>query len=123
MIIFKKDKHARMREVFKGHSNDERGKEHTRLVCDARLKLPPHKNKQASCKDVCTFSDVIQGPAFRKDASKDSLVRFCRTDECFHAVSLSIEGRVLEPDVMHQARVCPTLSSLKIPYLLLCLYF
>ena len=43
MIIFKKDKYARMREVFKGHSNDERGREHTRLVCDARLKLPPQK--------------------------------------------------------------------------------
>ena len=81
------------------------------------------KNKQASCKDFCALSDVIQGPAFRKDASNDSLVRFCKTDECFHAVSLSIEGRVLEPDVMHQARVCPILSSLKIPYLLLCLYF
>lgn len=95
------------------------GNIHAWFVMPGSSFLP--KNKQASCKDVCTLSDVIQGPAFRKDASKDSLVRFCRTDECFHAVSLSIEGRVLEPDVMHQARVCPTLSSLKIPYL--CLYF
>ena len=50
MIIFKKDKYARMREVFKGHSNDERGREHTRLVCDARLKLSPQKQNKHRAK-------------------------------------------------------------------------
>ena len=53
MIIFRKDKYARMREVFKDHRNDEMGREHTRLVCDARLKLPPQKQTSIVQRLLC----------------------------------------------------------------------
>ena len=65
MFIFKNDKYALAREIFKGHSYNEKGEGTRVLSVRRRTQVPSSSNKQASPKKVRLLPHVIQGSAFR----------------------------------------------------------